>query len=325
MARQRQSATGTRTGASKPSSEDLGGEDDSTVADLPEGRPWGRGSKPAGGLYLVATPIGNLRDITLRALDVLAEADLVACEDTRVTGRLLQLLGLKAKMTPYHDHNADRVRPALIAKLQQGAVVALVSDAGTPLVSDPGFRLVQACVEHGIAVTAVPGASAALTGLQLSGLPADRFLFAGFLPSRGASRRAVLKELEAAPATLVFFESPHRVADSLADMATVLGNRDAAVARELTKMHEEVARGPLFDLANRYAQAAPRGEVVIIVAPPGAGAAIGVEEIEARLRATVAEGSSIKDAAALIAADTGHPRREVYAIALRLFRGDNEE
>ncbi|TAN70469.1 MAG: 16S rRNA (cytidine(1402)-2'-O)-methyltransferase [Magnetospirillum sp.] len=325
MARQRPGATGTRTGASKPSSEEPGGTEDAVAADPAEGRPWEGGSKPVAGLYLVATPIGNLRDITLRALDVLAAADLVACEDTRVTGRLLQLLGLKARMTPYHDHNADKVRPALIAKLQQGAVVALVSDAGTPLVSDPGFRLVQACVEHGIAVTAVPGASAALTGLQLSGLPADRFLFAGFLPSRGAGRRAVLKELEAAPATLVFFESPHRVAESLGDMATVLGNRDAAVARELTKMHEEVARGPLFDLANRYALAPPRGEVVIVVAPPGEGDAIGIEEIEARLRATVAEGASVKDAAALIAAETGHPRREVYAAALRLFRGDNEE
>ena len=324
MARQRPGATGTRTGASKPSSDDTGGTDDS-ASDLPEGRPWGRGSKPAGGLYLVATPIGNLRDITLRALDVLAAADLVACEDTRVTGRLLQLLGLKAPLTPYHDHNADRARPALIARLKEGAVVALVSDAGTPLVSDPGFRLVQACVEHAIAVTAVPGASAALTGLQLSGLPADRFLFAGFLPSRGAARRAVLKELEASPATLVFFESPHRVAETLADMATVLGNRDAAVARELTKLHEEVGRGPLFDLTGRYAETPPRGEVVIVVAPPGTGAAIGPEEIEARLRATVAEGASIKDAAALVAADTGHPRREVYALALRLFRGDNEE
>jgi len=325
MARQRQSATGTRTGASKPSSDQAGGAEDPVATEQPEGRPWQRGSKPAGGLYLVATPIGNLRDITLRALDVLAGADLVACEDTRVTGRLLQLLGLKARLTPYHDHNADKARPALIARLEQGAVVALVSDAGTPLVSDPGFRLVQACVEHGIAVTAVPGASAALTGLQLSGLPADRFLFAGFLPSRGSGRRAVLKELEASPATLVFFESPHRVAEALADMALVLGNRQAAVARELTKMHEEVGRGPLLDLAGRYGETPPRGEVVIVVAPPGADDAIGMDEVETRLRAALAAGSSVKDAAALVAAETGHPRREVYALALRLFRGDNEE
>ena len=273
----------------------------------------------------MATPIGNLGDITLRALEVLAHADVVACEDTRVTGRLLQLLGLKATLTPYHDHNADKARPALLARLHQGQVVALVSDAGTPMVSDPGYKLVRDCIDQDLAVTALPGASAVLTALQLSGLPAERFLFAGFLPNKGAGRRAVLKELEAAPATLVFYESPHRVADSLSDMATVLGNRDAAVARELTKLHEEVARGPLFDLANRYGAAPPRGEVVIVVAPPGAGAAIGPEEIEARLRASVAEGASIKDASALVAAETGHPRRDVYAAALRLFRGGNEE
>ncbi len=316
MERQRRSASGTRNGANDPPL------DDETGA---EGRPGRPGSKPAAGLYLVATPIGNLRDITLRALDVLAGADVVACEDTRVTGKLLRLLGIKASLTPYHDHNADKARPALLAKLEAGGVVALVSDAGTPLVSDPGFRLVRACIERGVTVTAVPGPSAALTGLQLSGLPSERFLFAGFLPPRGAGRRAVLKELEAAPATLVFFESPNRVAEALGDMATVLGNRDAAVARELTKLYEEVARAPLFDLANRYAETPPRGEVVIVVAPPGEGAAIGPEEIEARLRAAIAEGSSVKDASALVAAETGHPRRDVYAAALRLLRGGNEE
>ena len=312
-------------GASKPSSDEAPIPDDPAPDDEPEGRPWGGGSKPAGGLYLVATPIGNLRDITLRALDLLATADLVACEDTRMTGKLLRLLGLKATLTPYHEHNADKARPALIARLKAGAVVVLVSDAGTPLVSDPGFRLVRACVEEKIAVTALPGASAVLTGLQLSGLPAERFLFAGFLPSRGAGRRAVLKELDSVPATLVFYESPNRVAETLADMATVLGNRDAAVARELTKMHEEVVRAPLFDLANRFAEVQPRGEMVVVVGPPGAGAVIGPDEIEARLRAALAEGSSVKDATALVAAETGHPRREVYALALRLFRGGNEE
>ncbi|CAA7613483.1 putative methyltransferase [Candidatus Terasakiella magnetica] len=326
MARQRQSATGTRNGARKPSPDERQDDTDNPVApDVPEGRPWGRGSKPAPGLYLVSTPIGNLRDITLRALDVLSQADLVACEDTRMTGKLFQLLGLSAPLSPYHDHNAERARPALMARLAAGEVIALVSDAGTPMVSDPGWRLVQACIEHHIAVTSVPGASAALTGLQLSGLPADRFLFAGFLPTRGAGRRTVLKELETAPATLIFYESPHRVAESLSDMATVLGNRDAAVARELTKMHEEVVRAPLLDLANRYAAAPPRGEVVIVVAPPGDAAPIGPEELEARLKGAVAEGSSIKDAAALVAAETGLGRREVYALALRLFRGGNEE
>ncbi|CAA7621320.1 16S rRNA (cytidine(1402)-2'-O)-methyltransferase [Magnetospirillum sp. SS-4] len=283
------------------------------------------GSKPAAGLYLVATPIGNLRDITLRALDVLAAADLVACEDTRVTGRLLQLLGLKADLTPYHDHNADKARPALIARLEAGAVVALVSDAGTPLVSDPGFRLVRDCVERGINVTALPGASAALAGLQLSGLPADRFLFAGFLPSRTVARRAALKELDAVPATLVFFESPHRAAETLADMAVVLGDRQAALARELTKMHEEVGRGLLSELAARYAATPPRGEVVIVVAGPGEADSVAPDQLETRLGAAIADGASLKDAAALVAAETGHPRREVYALALRLFRGGNEE
>jgi 16S rRNA (cytidine1402-2'-O)-methyltransferase len=325
MTRQRHGATETRTGAKQPSLDDEAGDDDVAAETSGEGSPWGRGSKPAGGLYLVATPIGNLRDITLRALDVLASADLVACEDTRVTGKLMRLLGLKASLTPYHDHNAEQARPALLAKLEQGAVVALVSDAGTPLVSDPGYRLVRACVERGIAVTALPGASAVLTGLQLSGLPVERFLFAGFLPPRGAKRRAALQELAAAPATLVLYEAPHRAAETLADMATVLGDRDAALARELTKMHEEVVRGTLSELAARFAETPPRGEVVIVAAPPGEAAAPTADDIETRLRQQIEGGSSLKDAAALIAAETGHPRRDVYALALRLFRGGNDQ
>ncbi|OAN49315.1 rRNA (cytidine-2'-O-)-methyltransferase [Paramagnetospirillum marisnigri] len=276
-------------------------------------------------MYLVATPIGNLRDISLRALDVLAHADLVACEDTRVTGKLLRLLGLKAPLTPYHDHNAELARPALMARLAQGEVVALVSDAGTPLVSDPGFRLVAACIEAGIAVTAIPGASATLMALQLSGLPADRFLFGGFLPAKAVARRAALKELESVPASLIFYESPHRVAESLADMVQVLGERQAAVARELTKMHEEVVRGSLAELAARYAQTPPRGEVVVVVAPPGEAPAAAADQLDARLRRAVEDGLSIKDASALVAAETGSARREVYALALRLFRGGNEE
>ncbi|WP_245651192.1 16S rRNA (cytidine(1402)-2'-O)-methyltransferase [Paramagnetospirillum marisnigri] len=273
----------------------------------------------------MATPIGNLRDISLRALDVLAHADLVACEDTRVTGKLLRLLGLKAPLTPYHDHNAELARPALMARLAQGEVVALVSDAGTPLVSDPGFRLVAACIEAGIAVTAIPGASATLMALQLSGLPADRFLFGGFLPAKAVARRAALKELESVPASLIFYESPHRVAESLADMVQVLGERQAAVARELTKMHEEVVRGSLAELAARYAQTPPRGEVVVVVAPPGEAPAAAADQLDARLRRAVEDGLSIKDASALVAAETGSARREVYALALRLFRGGNEE
>jgi len=319
MTRQRDDATETRIGAKHPSLDEAGGDGAPTETSS-ESSPWGRGSKPAAGLYLVATPIGNLRDITLRALDVLAGADLIACEDTRVTGKLLRLLGLEGRLTPYHDHNAEQARPGLLARLEQGAVVALVSDAGTPLVSDPGYRLVRACVERGIAVTALPGASAVLTGLQLSGLPVERFLFAGFLPPRGAKRRAALQELAAVPATLVVYEAPHRAAETLADMAAVLGEREAALARELTKMHEEVVRGRLGVLADRFAAVPPRGEVVIVAAPPDADSAPTGETLEERLRQQIAAGTSLKDAAALVAAETGHPRRDVYALALRLFR-----
>jgi 16S rRNA (cytidine1402-2'-O)-methyltransferase len=321
MARQRRDATGTQTGA-KHSSTDESPADGPTVD---ERRPWGGGSKPGPGLYLVATPIGNLRDITLRALDVLAQADLIACEDTRVTGKLLRLLGIDGRLTPYHDHNADAARPGLLARLAEGAVVALVSDAGTPLVSDPGFKLVRDCVAAGHPVTALPGPSAALVGLQLSALPADRFLFAGFLPGRAVARRAAVQELAAVPATLIFFESPHRAAESLADMERVLGERPAALARELTKLHEEVVRGTLGELARRFAETPPRGEVVIIVAPPGAAELAAPDEIEQQLRAAFDATGSVRDASALVSAETGQPRRAVYATALRLFRTVNEE
>lgn len=285
-----------------------------------EGRPRGLGSKPAPGLYLVATPIGNMGDITYRAVETLRAADLVACEDTRVTGKLMTRLGLDRPLTPYHEHNADRAGPQLLAKLQAGLVVALVSDAGTPLISDPGYRLVKDCVAAGVSVTALPGPSALVTALQLSGLPTDRFLFAGFLPVKATARRQALRELAEVPATLCFYESPSRLGDSLADMAAVLGSREAAVARELTKLYEEVARGELFVLANRYADAPPKGEVVVVVAPPGEAAQPAAAELETRLRKAVEEGASVKDAAALVSAETGHPRREVYALALRLFR-----
>ncbi|MEW5729806.1 MAG: 16S rRNA (cytidine(1402)-2'-O)-methyltransferase [Pseudomonadota bacterium] len=273
----------------------------------------------------MATPIGNMGDITFRAVEVLRAADVVACEDTRVTAKLMARLGLERPLTPYHEHNADKARPALLARLREGQRVALVSDAGTPLVSDPGYRLVRACVDEGLAVTAVPGASAVPTALQLSALPCDRWLFAGFLPSKATQRRQALREVEAVPATLVFYESPNRLADSLADMLAVLGDRPAAVARELTKLHEEVARGRLSDLAGRYAAAgAPKGEVVVVVGAPEAAAPAGGDDLDARLRRAVDGGTSIKDAAALVAAETGHPRRDVYARALRLFRGGND-
>lgn len=321
MAARRQSAGKSARQASSDGAAEAQGPGVDTEA---KGSPWTRGSKPSAGLYLVATPIGNLGDITLRALEVLGHADLVACEDTRVTGRLMQLLGLKAPLTPYHDHNADKARPGLINRLRQGQVVALVSDAGTPMVSDPGFKLVRECIESEIAVTALPGASAVLTALQLSGIASERFLFAGFLPSKGAARRAALQELASVPATLVFYESPHRAAESLADMVTVLGDREAALTRELTKLHEEVARDSLSRLAARFAETALRGEVAIVVSGPGQAAPVELD-MDGRLRAEIEKGLSIKDASALVAAETGHPRRDVYALALRLFRGGNEE
>lgn len=317
MARQRHGANGTDTGPT--------GLSRSMVEDDGEGSPARLGSKPAPGLYLVATPIGNMGDITLRAIETLKGADVIACEDTRVTSKLMIRLGLDRPLFPYHEHNADQAGPKLLARLREGKVVALASDAGTPLVSDPGFRLVQACIAENLPVTALPGASAVLTALQLSGLPAERWLFAGFLPSKATQRRQALRELEHVPATLIFYESPNRLADSLADMAMVLGLRDGAVARELTKRHEEVVRGSLLTLASRYAEAgAPKGECVVVVAPPAEAEPSGEQDVEARLRREVEAGVSIKDAAALVAAETGHPRRDVYARALKLFRGDNE-
>jgi 16S rRNA (cytidine1402-2'-O)-methyltransferase len=277
------------------------------------------GSKPAGGLYLVATPIGNLDDITLRALKVLRHADVIACEDTRVTGKLLSLLGLSgAALTPYHEHNAERARPAILARLKEGAVVALVSDAGTPLVSDPGYRLVRDCLAQSMPVTSLPGASAVLTALQLSGLPCDRFLFAGFPPVKEAARHRCFVELAGVPATLLFYESPRRLADSLGTMATAFGPRPAAVARELTKLHEEVRRGDLAALAEHYRQAGPpKGEVVIVVGPPPEEAPATADSLDEALRQALSH-LSLRDAAATVATATGLPKRQVYARAVAL-------
>ena len=282
------------------------------------------GRELGAGLYLVATPIGNAADITLRALDILAKSSVVACEDTRLTGGLLARHGIAAHLVPYHDHNAERARPALLARMAQGESVALVSDAGTPLVSDPGFKLVRACIESGIPVTAAPGPSAALTALILSGLPSDRFLFAGFLPAKTHGRKETLAELAHIPATLVFYESPNRLADSLADMAEVLGSRPAAVARELTKLYEEVRRAALPELAEHYRQqGAPKGEVVVVVAPPEAQKPPEAQDLDALLIQTLADGhTSVRDAASIVAARTGLPKREVYARALALTKKD---
>ncbi len=278
------------------------------------------GSKPVGGgLYLVATPIGNLRDVSLRALDLLGAADLVACEDTRVTAKLMARYALTAPRIAYHEHNAERMRPYLIERLKAGAVVALVSDAGTPLISDPGYKLVRAALAEGVPVTALPGASSALAALVLSGLPSDRFLFAGFLPPKSVARRRELSELGAVPATLVVFETAPRLAAALADMAEILGDRRAAVARELTKLYEEVRRGGLAELAAHYrASGPPKGELVIVVEQAAAAQPEATDDrLDAALGAALAT-MSIKDASAVVAAATGRPRRLVYRRALAL-------
>jgi 16S rRNA (cytidine1402-2'-O)-methyltransferase len=266
----------------------------------------------------VATPIGNLADITLRALDVLRRADAIICEDTRVTATLAQRYGLAAERIAYHDHNADWVRPKLIARLAAGAAMALVSDAGTPLISDPGFKLVREAVAAGIAVTAVPGASAALAALTVAGLPTDRFLFAGFLPAKSGARRRALRELAAVKASLIFYETAPRLADALADMLAMLGDRPAAVARELTKLYEEVRRDGLGALAEHYrSEGPPKGEIVVIVGPPGADAAATDQDLDAQLVSAL-KTASLREASAAVAAATGLPRRQVYARALAL-------
>ena len=272
----------------------------------------------AAGLYLVATPIGNLRDITLRALEMLAAADLVACEDTRVTRKLFDHYGLSAPLMSYHDHNAETARPKILQRIAAGDAVALVSDAGTPLISDPGFKLVRDATAADLPVTAAPGASAAVMALTVAGLPTDRFFFEGFLPSKSAARRTRIAELARIPATLVLYESGPRLADALSDLAAGLGAREAAVCRELTKLHEEVRRGTLETLARDYAAGAEtRGEIAIVIAPPDAPAPSGAEEIDALLRAALAR-VSLKDAVAEVAAASGVPRRTVYQRALDL-------
>lgn len=272
----------------------------------------------APGLHVVATPIGALADITIRALETLAAADLVLCEDTRVTRKLTSHYGISTHLAPYHEHNAAEMRPKVLARLAEGQRVALVSDAGTPLVSDPGFKLVRDVIEVGAAVTAAPGASAVLTGLVLSGLPTDRFFFEGFLPAKQQARQARIAEIARLPATLVLFESGPRLAGALADLAAGLGARPAAIARELTKRFEEVRRGTLDELARKLAEEpAPKGEIVLVVGPPAEEDAPAEADLDAALVAAMAR-VSVKDAVAEVAAATGVPRREVYARALEL-------
>lgn len=270
----------------------------------------------AGQLALVATPIGNLGDISARALETLREADLIACEDTRVTGNLLTKFEIRRPTLPYHDHNAETMRPKLIARLLQGENVALVSDAGMPLISDPGYKLVREATAAGIAITVIPGPSAPLAALVLSGLPSDRFLFAGFLPVKDAARRQVLQELKAVPATLLFFETGPRLADSLGTCAEVLGDRPAAVARELTKLHEEVRRDTLAALARHYQErGAPKGEIVVVIGPPLPDQT--VFDVDTGLE-TALRTMGVKEAATAVAAASGRPKREIYARALAL-------
>jgi 16S rRNA (cytidine1402-2'-O)-methyltransferase len=282
--------------------------------------------RPAPGLYLVATPIGNLGDITLRALEVLAGADVIACEDTRVSRKLTERYGITTPLTPYHEHNAAEARPKLLARLAEGQAVALISDAGTPLISDPGYKLVRAVCEAGFAVTALPGASSVLAALGVAGLPTDRFFFEGFLPPKEGARQKRIAALAAIPATLVLFESGPRLAATLADLAAGLGPRAAAVCRELTKLHEEVRRDTLERLARDYGDGAEtRGEIVIVVAPP-AEQETPDEDIDALLRRALTR-VSVKDAVGEVALATGRPRREVYQRALELAKdgGDDRE
>lgn len=285
----------------------------------------GKGAAPLeAGLYLVATPIGNLRDITLRALDVLSGCDVIACEDTRVTRKLLEHYGIRTPSLSYHEHNASSVRPKIMQMLREGKSVALVSDAGTPLISDPGYKLVRDCVGQNMKVTPVPGASSVLAGLTLSALATDRFFFGGFVPSRTAACRSFARELAPVPATLVLFESPNRLAASLAVFAEVMGEREVAVTRELTKKFEEARRGTLPQLAQHYAGSdAPKGEVVLVIAPPGDEAAHAgtAPDLEAMLAKAMAK-QSLRDAVAEVSALSGVPRKQVYELALK--RRDGE-
>jgi 16S rRNA (cytidine1402-2'-O)-methyltransferase len=267
----------------------------------------------------VATPIGNLGDMTRRAAAVLAAADRIVCEDRRVTSRLLQHLGLSRPLGLYHEHNAEAARPELLARLRAGEAVALVSDAGTPAISDPGYKLVREAVAEGIRVHPIPGPSAALAALIASGLPTDRFLFQGFLPPRSSARRRVLAELASVRATLLLFEAPHRLAETLADAAAVLGDRPAVVARELTKLHEELRPGTLAGLAAAYtAGGPPKGEIVIVVAPPEAAAMVENDAtVDALLEAALRTGKP-RAAAAEVAAATGRSANELYRRALAL-------
>lgn len=277
--------------------------------------------KAAPGLYLVATPIGNLGDITLRALETLAGVDIVACEDTRITRRLMERFSISATLMQYHEHNATVARPKILEKLAQGAAIALVSDAGTPLISDPGFKLVREVSAAGFNVIALPGPSSVVAALSVAALPTDRFFFEGFLPSRQTARRARLAELARIDATLVIFESGARVQDSLHDLAAVMGDREAAICREMTKLHEEVRRATLAELAAVADDLETRGEFVLVIGPPAADAGMSEDALDELLRTSLTRGS-VKDAVSHAVEVSGRPRREIYARALELSKNN---
>lgn len=280
--------------------------------------------KAAPGLYLVATPIGNLGDITLRALETLAGVDIVACEDTRITRRLIERFSITATLKQYHEHNAEQARPKILEALARGSSIALVSDAGTPLISDPGFKLVREVSAAGFPVIALPGPSSVLAALSVAALPTDRFFFEGFLPSKQHARRTRIGELARIDATLVMFESGARVQDSLQDLASIMGNRDAAICREMTKLHEEVRRATVSDLAAISDTLETRGEFVLVIGPPAADAGLMSDDaLDDLLRTSLARGS-VKDAVAHAVEVSGRPRREIYARALELSKDGDD-
>jgi 16S rRNA (cytidine1402-2'-O)-methyltransferase len=279
----------------------------------------------AGGLYITATPIGNARDITLRALDVLRNCDAIVAEDSRMTARLLSIHHISRPLLIYNDHNAAVMVPRLLQRVREGQSLAVVTDAGTPLISDPGYRLVRAARDEGLPVFSIPGASAVTAALSVAGIPGDRFFFAGFLPVKTGARREILEVLRALPGTVVIYEAPHRLAESLADMAQVLGQREAAVARELTKIHEEIRRAPLPELAAFYSGQTVKGEIVVLIAPPGQAQGPDQTQIDSLLR-KVLPFMPVKAAAGLVAEATGSRRRDVYLRALALGgRGEGDD
>ena len=275
-------------------------------------------SRLAASLYIVGTPIGNLEDVTLRALRVLREVDLIAAEDTRVTRKLLARYDIHTPITSYHENSPPSKLESLVARLKGGANIALVSDAGMPGISDPGADLVAACIEAGISVIAVPGPTAMMTAIVLAGLPTDRFTFRGFLPAAREARRKALENLAARDETLVFYEAPHRLSACLADMLEILGDRRAAAARELTKVHEEVVRGRLSDLAARFATTKARGEITLMVegAAVAGAPAVTFDKALSEVRRLMTEGLSLRDAARQVAQSTGHARRALYQAGL---------